>query len=84
MLLDFYLLFALSNIIRTRIREKYAAGTVIVKEILKYTETISRDNKQYGFLSGRNTIDALIQVIEDWNRATDEGRTTHVVFFDFK
>ena len=42
---------------------------------LKYTETI---------LTGRNTMDALIQVIEDWNRATDEGRTTHAVFFDFK
>jgi hypothetical protein len=29
-------------------------------------------------------MDALIQVIEEWNRATDEGRTTHAVFFDFK
>ena len=42
---------------------------------LKYTETI---------LPRRNTMDALIQVIEDCNRATDEGRTTHAVFFDFK
>ena len=29
-------------------------------------------------------MDALIQVIEDWNKATDEGKTTHAVFFDFK
>jgi len=29
-------------------------------------------------------MDALIQVIEDCNRATDEERTTHAVFFDFK
>ena len=57
---------------------------IIVKQILKYTESIWKDNKQYGFLPGRNTMDALIQVIEDWNRATDEGRTTHAVFFDFK
>jgi hypothetical protein len=29
-------------------------------------------------------MDALIQVIKDWNKATDEGKTTHAVFFDFK
>jgi hypothetical protein len=29
-------------------------------------------------------MDALIQFIEDWNKATDEGKTTHAVFFDFK
>ncbi len=57
---------------------------IIVKQILKYTESIWRDNKQYGFLPGRNTMDALIQVIEDWNKVTDEGKTTHAVFFDFK
>ena len=57
---------------------------IIVKQILQYTDSIWRDNKQYGFLPGRNTMDALIQVIKDWNKATDEGRTTHAVFFDFK
>ena len=31
-------------------------------------------------MPGRNTMDALIQVIEECNRATDEGRTTHAVF----
>ena len=29
-------------------------------------------------------MDALIQFIEGWNGATDEGRITHAVFFDFK
>jgi len=57
---------------------------IIVKQILKNTESIWKDNKQYGFLPGRNTMDALIQVIEEWNRAIDAGRTTHAVFFDFK
>jgi hypothetical protein len=38
---------------------------------------------KYGFLSGRNTIDALVQVVEDWEKARDEMKTTHAVFFDF-
>jgi hypothetical protein len=29
-------------------------------------------------------MDAIIQVIEEWNKATDEGRTTHAVLFDLK
>ena len=28
-------------------------------------------------------MDALVQVIEDWEKARDEKKTTHAVFFDF-
>ena len=56
---------------------------IISKEILNHTKKIWETNKQYGFLPGRNTMDALLQVIEDWEKAIDEKKTVHAVFFDF-
>jgi hypothetical protein len=45
-----------------------------------FQRQLRKTNKQYGFLPGRNTMDALDQVIEDWKRARDEKKTTHAVF----
>ena len=56
---------------------------IIVREILNHTKKLWKTNKQYGFLPGRNIMDALVQVIEDWEKARDEKKTTHAVFFDF-
>ena len=38
--------------------------------------------RQWGFMSTRSTVSALIQVIEDWSRAIDHGYEICVVFFD--
>jgi len=56
---------------------------IIVKQVLNHTKSLWANNKQYGFLPGRNTMDALMQVIEDWEKARDEKKTVHAVFFDF-
>jgi hypothetical protein len=57
---------------------------IIVREILKYTKDLWKSNKQYGFLPGRNTMDALIKVIDDWTKSIDDKSTVHAVFFDFQ
>ena len=59
------------------------AERLIVKEILNHTKEIWKDNKQHGFLPGRNTMDALIQVIDEWEKAKDANNTVHAVFYDF-
>ena len=41
---------------------------IITKEILNTTKDIWPTNKQFGFLPERSTMDALIQVIEDWRQ----------------
>jgi len=38
--------------------------------------------KQWGFMSGRSTVSALIRVLDDWHRASDQGNEVCVVFFD--
>jgi len=56
---------------------------VIAKTILEYTRNIWEINKQYGFLPGRSTMDAIVKVIEDWSHAKDQRLPTQAVFFDF-
>jgi hypothetical protein len=56
---------------------------VIAKHILELTKDKWDSNKQYGFLPGRNTMDAIIQVIEDWSYARDQNLPTQAIFFDF-
>jgi hypothetical protein len=34
-------------------------------------------------MPGKCTMDAIVQVIEDWERAVDEEKTIHAVFFDY-
>jgi hypothetical protein len=38
---------------------------------------------QFGSLTGRKTMDAIVKVIEDRERALDNKETIHAVFFDF-
>ncbi len=40
--------------------------------------------RQWGFMTSRSTVSALIQVLYDWSRALDEGHEVCVVFFDVK
>ena len=37
---------------------------------------------QWGFMSSRSTVSALIRVIDDWLCALDQGYEVCVVFFD--
>ena len=48
-----------------------------------HTDQIWKTNKQYGFLPGRCTMDAIFQVMDDWEAAMDKKETVHAVFFDF-
>jgi hypothetical protein len=41
------------------------------------------NNKQYGFLPGKNTMDAIVQIIEDWNHALDQKKHVYAIFFDY-
>ena len=56
---------------------------IMTSYILKYTKHIWANNKQYGFLPKRNTMDAIIKVIEDWEWARDQKLAIHAIFFDF-
>ena len=40
--------------------------------------------KQWGFMCGRSTVSALIRVVDDWQRALDQGNEVHacIAFFD--
>lgn len=40
-------------------------------------------NKQYGFITGRSTMLQLIQVLDKWTEAIDEGEAVDVVYCDF-
>jgi hypothetical protein len=56
---------------------------IIAKDILRHTKAIWEKSDQFGFLPGRNTMDAIVKVIDDWERALDNKETIHAVFFDF-
>jgi ribonuclease P/MRP protein subunit RPP40 len=55
-----------------------------MQENIKLTKKLLNTNKQYGFLPGRSTMDAIILVLEDLERAKDDERTAHALFFDFE
>lgn len=64
-------------------------GKAFERGIAKYIISITtqagiwRTNKQYGFLPSRSTMDAIIQVIENWSHAKDANENTYAIFFDF-
>ena len=60
-----------------------AMEKIIAKDILRHTKAIWEKSDQFGFLPGRNTMDAIVKVIDDWERALDNKETIHAVFFDF-
>jgi hypothetical protein len=47
---------------------------IIIREKLNHTKKNGDTNKQNKFLPRRNTMDALVQVIEDWGKARDEKK----------
>ena len=57
---------------------------VLAKYIVTITSKIWETNKQYGFLPGRSTMDAILQVIEDWSKASDQHKQLLAIFFDFE
>jgi hypothetical protein len=46
------------------------------------TKAIWQKSDQFGFLPGRNTMDAILKVIDDWEGALDNKETIYAVFFD--
>ena len=56
---------------------------VIAKYILGKMNERLKTNKQYGFLPGKSTMDAITQVIEDWSLAKEQHKTVLAIFFDF-
>ncbi len=56
---------------------------ILAKFILKQTESLWKNNSQYGFLPKRSTMDAIVQVIEDWSEAKDTKKNILAIFFDF-
>ena len=53
---------------------------MIVEDYLQENSPISK--KQWGFMSSRSTVSALIRVIDDWLCVLDQGYEVCVVFFD--
>jgi hypothetical protein len=47
---------------------------VIAQYIISYSIDIWINNKQYGFLPKRSTMDAITQVIDDWSDAKDKHK----------
>ena len=56
---------------------------VLAKYIIERTEHIWKSNKQHGFLPGRSTHDAIVQVLYDTGRAIDQRKSALAIFFDF-
>jgi len=56
---------------------------LLAKFIIEQTKELWLENQQYGFLPGKNTSDALIQVIEDLSKAFDNNQSISAIFFDF-
>ena len=52
----------------------------VIEDYLKANSPISV--RQWGFMSNRSTVSALIKVVEDWSSALDKGYEVCVVFFD--
>ena len=46
---------------------------IITKQILRLVRVRLLMNKQFGFLTGRSTTDALIMVLDEWGRNIDSG-----------
>ena len=55
-----------------------------MREIIQHTSDVWDTNKQYGFLPGKCTMHAIVQLIDQWEEAIDNKKTIHSVFFDFQ
>jgi hypothetical protein len=50
---------------------------------MRLTSHIWTNNCQYGFLPKKGTMDAIIQVLDDWAVAKDQREAVTAIFFDF-
>ena len=41
-------------------------------------------NKQFGFLSGRSTTLQLLNLLDDWTEALDNGHIIDIIYTDFQ
>ena len=57
--------------------------SLILRYIFQTTNKIWLLNNQYGFLPGFNTMDAIAQVNEDYDRKTDKKTQVYAISFDF-
>jgi hypothetical protein len=73
---DFRLILLTSNLCKTFER-------VIAKFIIDSTAYIWKGKRQHGFLPGRSTTDAIVQVLFDIGNAIDKGKPKILIFFDF-
>ena len=59
------------------------AERILTKYILSIMKHKLLSNKQFGFLPGRCTSDAIIQVVDEWGQAIDRHEPLTAIFFDF-
>ena len=52
---------------------------VAIEDHLKLFAPLSP--RQWGFISSRSTISALVKVVEDWCKAVDSNHEVAIVFF---
>ena len=64
--------------VASKLIERHVKATV--EHFLQVNAPIS--SSQWGFMSNRSTVSALIKVLDDWQRALDQGCEICVVFFD--
>ena len=58
-------------------------GRLVKKQLLSFfSEHEVIPDEQFGFLPGRSTVWQLLQVLEEWQTALDNGRTVHALFLD--
>ena len=64
--------------VATKVIEKHVKK-IIMDHLANHAPISSR---QWGFMTDRSTISALIKVVDDWSKALDQGSEVCVVFFD--
>ena len=64
----------------TKIIERHVKD-IILDHLSTYAPISSR---QWGFMTHRSSVSALIRVLDDWAQALDEGHEICVIFFDIR
>ena len=60
-------------------------GKIIREHTIKYfTDNNLFTNKQFGFLSGRSTSLRVLNVVDQWTKDLDEGRSVDCIYMDFQ
>ena len=56
---------------------------ILARYIVDLTHKTWENNNQYGFLPKKSTMDAIVQVIDDWGETKDRKDEITAIFFDF-